>query len=342
MERTKTIADQVQEHTNTIKEKKEYDGNMETMVSTGSTLLDLSISGGRVRGGGLPGGILVEIFGPNSAGKTVLLCEIAGSVQRLGGDIMFRDPEARLDKKFAEIFDFKVENVDYDTPDTVPEVFEPVRKWKPKKKAKIHGVFADSLAALSTEMEMDSEDKMGMRRAKEFSQECRKTCRILTRENYLMVCSNQVRGNPDAGAYAPKTKSTGGEAIGFYASLRLRLASPKKLERELIINGKKTKKPYGIETEVEVFKSSVWSAYRKAHIYLINGYGIDDVRGNLLYIKHFTGDFALNGERLGGTINEAITTVEGADLEKDIREATIDLWEEIEAKFHIQRKPKRR
>ena len=76
------------------KEKKKYDGNDEVMISTGSTLLDLAISGGRKRGGGLPGGILVEIFGPSGCGKTVLLCEIAGGVQRQKGKIMFRDPEA--------------------------------------------------------------------------------------------------------------------------------------------------------------------------------------------------------------------------------------------------------
>lgn len=82
----------------------EYDGSIGTVISTGSTLLDLAISGGRVRGGGIPGGIFVEAFGPPSSGKTVLLCEIAGAIQRQGGEVMFYDPEARLNKKFAEVF----------------------------------------------------------------------------------------------------------------------------------------------------------------------------------------------------------------------------------------------
>ena len=339
-----TIENQVKEQVETVKETKEYDGNMETMVSTGSTLLDLSISGGRIRGGGIPGGILVEVFGPNSAGKTVLLCEIAGGVQRLGGDVLFRDPEARLNSEFAKIFDFEVKDVDYDTPDTVPEVFAPVRKWKPKKQAPIHGIFADSLAALSTDLEMDNDDgdKMGMRRAKEFSQECRKTCRIITKNNYLMVCSNQIRGNPDAGQWGPKTKSTGGEAIGFYASLRLKLSSPKKIERELSINGKKLKKPLGTVVEVEVFKSTVWKPYRKEEIYIISDYGIDDVRGNLAYLKKWSGDYAIGDKELGKNMNEAIQTVEENNLENDLREAVIDLWEEIENKFIVPRKPKGR
>jgi len=193
--------------------KQEYDGDTTKMISTGSTLLDLAISGGRVRGGGMPAGILVEIFGPASSGKTVLLSEIAGAIQRQKGDVMFHDPEARLNKQFARIFDLDTDEMNYSTPDTVPEVFKAVRKWVPEGEG-IHGVFADSLAALSTDMEMEKDegDKMGMRRAKEFSEELRKTCRVLSKNNYLMVCSNQIRQNLDAGPYGQRYKSPGGEA----------------------------------------------------------------------------------------------------------------------------------
>ena len=184
-----------------IKEKKEYDGHFTgNNISTGSTLLDLAISGGRVRGGGLPGGVLVEIFGPSGSGKTVLLSEIAGFIQRQGGEVKFHDPEARLNQQFATMFGMELKEGDYYQPDTVPEVFETVRAWKPpQKEGIIHGIMADSLAALSTDMEMDKKDgdKMGMRRAKEFSEELRKTCRILKQNNFLMVCSNQVRINVD-------------------------------------------------------------------------------------------------------------------------------------------------
>src|SRR5690606_5284105 len=116
--------------------------------------------------GGIPAGILVEIFGPASAGKTVLLCQIAGNIQRTGGQIMFHDPEARLNKQFARMFGLDTEEIKYTTPDTIPQVFEEVRKWEPEGDG-VHGVFADSLAALSTDMEMGEDgDKMGMRRAK--------------------------------------------------------------------------------------------------------------------------------------------------------------------------------
>jgi len=179
-------------------------GDGERLISTGSTLLDLAISGGRFPQGGIPGGILVEVFGPSGCGKTVLLSEIAGGVQRQGGDVKFYDPEGRLNAQFGSLFGFKVEDAEYSRPDTVPEVFEPIRTWKPRHDDRVNGIFADSLAALSTVLEMDAKDgdKMGMRRAKEFSEACRKTCRVLAQKNFLMVCSNQIRQNLDAGPFA--------------------------------------------------------------------------------------------------------------------------------------------
>src|SRR5690606_33954727 len=141
-----------------LKRTKKLDGNTQHMISTGSTLLDLAICGGRLKQGGLPGGILVEISGPSQTGKTVLLCEIAGDVQRKGGEVLFSDPEARLNKQFAKLFDLDVSTIEYNRPNTVPEVFAPVRDWEPKGKKVVHGIFADSLAALSTDMEMESSD----------------------------------------------------------------------------------------------------------------------------------------------------------------------------------------
>ena len=330
---------------NPIPERKKYDGT-ETFISTGSTLLDLAISGGRVRGGGIPGGILVEIFGPSGAGKTVLLCEIAGAVQRQGGEIKFNDPEARLNKQFAQIFDLDLEDEDYETPDLIPEVFGSVRKWQPKDKTKINGVFADSLAALSTDMEMskDEGDKMGMRRAKEFSEECRKTCRILAKNNLLMVCSNQVRQNSDAGPYGLKYKSPGGEAIPFYASLRLRCMGASKIKDEKTINGKDIERVVGVETPIEVFKSSVWKPYRNASVFIMFDYGIDDIRANLQFVKQMTKatTYVVRDEKAGVSMADAIAWVEKHGLEEDLKEQTIDLWEAVEEKFEIERKPKKR
>lgn len=342
MQRT-SLSDQVKKHAETCQaEEKEHAGGDSVMVSTGSTLLDLAISGGRKRGGGIPGGILVEIFGPPGAGKTVLLCEVAGAVQRQGGQVMFRDPEARLNKQFASMFGLDPEEIEYDTPSTVTEVFEPIRKWNPKPAGKIHGIFADSLAALSTEWEIEGKDNYGMRRAKEFSEQCRLTCRTLTGQGFLMVCSNQVRQNLDAGPYGQKYKSPGGESIAFYSSLRLRVSNPAKLKKKKSIAGKEQTRVVGVESQIEVFKSSVWEPYRTAPLIIAFNYGIDDIQANLRFLKANTKatTYMLGDENLGRSMEDAIAAVEDANAQERLREEVIDLWHEIEEQFKTERKGK--
>ncbi len=325
-------------------QKSEYDGK-DISVSTGSTLLDLAISGGRFREGGIPLGILVEIFGPSGAGKTVLLSQIAANVQRMGGKVMFHDPEARLNKQFARIFGLDTYEIEYTIPNTVPEVFQSVRDWVSEAEAEkgtIYGVFADSLAALSTEMEMGEGDKMGMRRAKEFSEELRKTCRIITQQNVLMVCSNQIRQNLDAGPFGMKYKSPGGEAIGFYSSLRLRFGRPRKIKEKKKIRSKEHERVVGVHTEIEVFKSSVWKPYRTAEVYILFEYGIDDIRANLRFLKQNMGStvYTIKDLKLDRSLKRSIQIVEEENLEQELRNAVIELWNEIEEGFQEKRKPK--
>jgi len=325
-------------------EKSQYDGK-DITVSTGSTLLDLAISGGRFQEGGIPLGILVEIFGPSGAGKTVLLSQLAANLQRLGGKVMFHDPEARLNKQFARIFGLDTGEIEYTIPNTVPEVFQSVRDWVSEAEAEkgtIYGVFADSLAALSTDMEMGEGDKMGMRRAKEFSEELRKTCRIITQRNVLMVCSNQIRQNIDAGPYGMKYKSPGGEAIRFYSSLRLRFGSPQKIKEKKKIRGREHERVVGVHTEIEVFKSSVWKPYRTAEVYILFDYGIDDIRANLRFLKQNTGStvYAIKDLKLDRSLERSIQIVEEENLEQELRNAVIELWNEIEEGFEEKRKPK--
>lgn len=321
---------------------------IDRVVSTGSTLLDLAISGGRFREGGIPFGVLVEIFGPSGTGKTVLLCQIAGNVQKMNGGIMFHDPEARLNTQFAKMFGLDPSNFSYTIPDTIPQVFKGVRDWAGNEEAlsknAVHAVFADSLAALSTDMEMTKEegDKMGMRRAKEFSEELRKTCRIITQHNLLMVCSNQVRQNLDAGPYGQRYASPGGEAIGFYSSLRLRCHSPQKVKLKRRVKGQEHERVVGIKTDIEVHKSSIWKPYHSAEIFILFDYGIDDIRGNLKYLKSTTGDsvYKLGDRKLDKSIDEAIRIVEEEGLEAEVKEATINLWNEVERSFDGERKPR--
>ena len=207
-----------------------------------------------------------------------------------------------------------------------------------------HGVFADSLAALSTDMEMtkDEGDKMGMRRAKEFSEELRKTCRIITQQNVLVICSNQIRQNLDAGPYGQRYKSPGGEAIGFYSSLRLRCLSPQKLKVKRSVRGTAHERVIGIKTNIEVFKSSVWKPYNTAEVFILFDYGIDDIRANLRYLKTNTKNtvYQVGDEKLGKSLDQAIRKVEEDDLERELKAEVIELWNEIEEKFVEERKPR--
>jgi len=347
MERKQTLSKQIKRHSKLpVKKEQEYDGNFESIISTGSTLVDLAISGKRIRGGGIPGGILLEVFGPSQSGKSVFLSELAGEVERKGGEDQFHDPEARLDQEFSAIFGMHIKAENYHQPNTVTELFGNVRKWEPKaKKGIIHGIFADSLAALSTDMEMEEEDgdKMGGRRAKEFSEQLRKTCRIIKQKNYIMACSNQLRMKMNTTKYEEKYTTPGGEAVKFYASIRLKFSTPEKLDDTIKVAGKEIKKIIGIKTMVEAVKT-VDEPYRKAPLYIIYGYGIDDIRANLQYIKDYTSNtvYQVGDIVLDKSMEESIAMVEEQDLVLELKNEVIDLWEAIEAKFKTERKPKMR
>ena len=329
-----------------VDNKTEYDGNFGTVISTGATLLDLNISGGRICGGGLPGGIFAEVFGPSGSGKTVLLSEIAGAVQRQGGEVKFADPESRLNERFAKIFGLEIKEENYSTPDTVTEIFQAIRDWKPEKENVIHGVFADSLAALSTDLEMENDegDKMGGRRAKEFSEQLRKTCRMIKDKNYLMVASNQIREIMNASKWETKTKSPGGKALEFYPSLRLQFSNASEIRETKEIAGKEVVRTVGVETQVKVFKNSIWKPYRTTSLRINFDYGIDDIFMNLQYIKDYTTNtvYTCGGEKLSNDMDKAIKMVEEHGLEMILREEVIDLWESIELQFLVERKPKLR
>jgi recombination protein RecA len=311
-----------------------------TMLSTGSTLLDLCLTGGRVYGGGCPGGILLEVYGRSGSGKTSILSELGGAAQALGGEVRFADPEARLDAEYAETYGLSIPDKNYFKPDTVSELFKLVSDWDPPE-GKINVFAADSLAALSTELEMEKGDKMGMRRAKEFSEGLRKYCRLIEKKNWLIACSNQVRQG-DYGDVTP-----GGRAVEFYASARISINRSSFIEKEKTLTGKKKihKRVVGIISQCKVTKSSIDKPYRECPVYIMFDYGIDDVRANLQYVKdtaelttYWVGDDAKGYSRM----DDAIAYIEKNNLENLLRDRTIALWTEVENKFKQERKKKTR
>lgn len=323
------------------------------VVSTGSTLLDLAISGNKVHGGGIPGGLMVEIYGPPGGGKTALLSEICASAQSKGGSIRYMDPEHRLDEEYARIYGMAMPQGEYFVPKTVVKMFDLVWGFKPEENGKIHVIATDSLAALSTEMEMEDEDKMGMRRAKEFSQELRRACAMLGERNRLLICSNQVREGSD-GEVTP-----GGKAIPFYSSLRIRVGPSwrgSKIDKEQTLAPKsdsrkerKVKKVIGIRSTCKVVKSSVDDPFREAEISIIFNYGIDDIRDLLQWRKDMLGETMYDAadKRFKG-VDQAIAEMEAGSVDerkekyKALKEESIKLWEEIEDGFAVARGPKLR
>jgi RecA/RadA recombinase len=314
--------------------------SVDSVVSTGSTLLDLAISGKRRRGGGLPGGVLVEIFGPSGSGKTALLAEILAAIQSQGGDTQIQDPEGRVDKEYAKIYEVDIPEEIYSRPDTVEEVMDFIPTWRPRDPTKINGIGTDSLAALSTELEMSpKKDKMGMKRAKEFSGGFRRTCRLIANNKWLWVCTNQVR----QGEYGEVTP--GGNAIAFYASLRIRVKEEDKVEKEVTLSsGVKVKKVIGIQSSCYTRKSTIDDPYREAPIYIIFGYGIDDIRANLQWLKDMRKGsvYECPDGKTYQSLNMAIQYVEKQGLQTDLKEQVINLWEEIESKFNLDRPKKMR
>lgn len=346
-------------------------------ASTGSTLLDKAISGLKCRYGGLPGRMIMEISGPPGSGKTTLMAEIMGSIQRLGGEIRVDDPEARLDEQYCRRMGVHLPMVEdksgllvpdpevYSQPDTVTDVIETIigpledregktrrsiyRAWTPDPKS-INGYGVDSLASLSTRMEMEQGDKMGQRRAKELSQGMRLISRRVHKYNLLLVFTNQLRDNVDGGQWAPKKITPGGNAIPFYSSVRIMLSSMGKLRKDAKSD------PYGKLIKAEVTKNSKDIEWRSAPIYLIFGYGIDDIRANLQWLKDNgafdepdpktgvmkkAGSYRVGDKKYIG-LDLAVEAVEAQNLEQEIRDMVVDLWDQLEAEKRPYRKEKAR
>lgn len=310
------------------------------VVSTGSTLLDLAISGGRVRGGGLPPGILVEVYGPSGSGKTSVLAEICASAQLRGGKVRFRDPESRLDQEYARIYGVNIAEdfFDYGRPDTVKELFDDLWDWKPESEdGNINVYAADSIAALSTDMEMDDWDKRGQKQAKDFSQALRKSARLIGRQDLLVVFTNQVR-------QGEMTEVTpGGKALEFYSSLRIRVGQKAMIKKEAKLkSGKEVEKVIGIESSCYVKKSTVDDPYRTVPIQIIFNRGIDDVRANLQYIKDMMKGkvYECPDGKTYQSLDKAVVYVEENKQQRKLRKQVILLWEEAEALFEQKRLPK--
>ena len=261
------------------------------VVSTGSLGLDLALGVG-----GLPRGRVVEIYGPESSGKTTLTLEVIAQMQRNGGTAAFIDAEHALDPQYAEKIGVDVDELLVSQPDTGEQALEITDMIV--RSGAVGVVVIDSVAALTPKAELEGEMgdiHVGLQ-ARLMSQALRKLTANIKRSNTLVIFINQIRMKIGVMFGSPET-TTGGNALKFYSSVRLdirRIGSIKR--RDEVV---------GNETSVKVVKNKVAPPFKKVEFDILYGEGISREGEFIdLGVKHGIVDksgawYSYNGDRIG-------------------------------------------
>ncbi|MDP1887834.1 recombinase RecA [Polaromonas sp.] len=283
-------------------------------ISSGSLGLDIALGVG-----GLPRGRVVEIYGPESSGKTTLTLQVIAEMQKLGGTCAFVDAEHALDIQYAQKLGVNLQELLISQPDTGEQALEIVDSLT--RSGAVDLIVVDSVAALTPKAELEGEmgDSLPGLQARLMSQALRKLTAHIKKANCMVIFINQIRMKIGVMFGSPET-TTGGNALKFYASVRLdirRIGSIKKGEEVV-----------GNETRVKVVKNKVASPFKMAEFDILYGEGISRL-GEVLdlgvagHIVEKAGAwYAFNGEKIG----------QGRDNSREFLKENPELAMEIENK----------
>ena len=293
------------------------------VVSTGSLGLDQALGVG-----GLPLGRIVEIYGPESSGKTTLTLQVIANMQKRGGTCAFIDAEHALDTQYAQDLGVNLDELLLSQPSNGEEALEILDSLV--RSGAVDLVVVDSVAALTpkAELEGDMGASLPGLQARLMSQAMRKLTSSISKSNTLVICINQLRMKIGVMFGSPET-TTGGNALKFYASVRLDIRRTGSI--------KKGEEVVGNETKVKVVKNKVAPPFKTAEFDIIFGKGISKVgelvdKGAELGIVEKSGAwYAYKGEKIG----------QGRENSKEFLLENPEVADEIEALIRESFKPKK-
>ncbi len=284
------------------------------VVSTGSLGLDIALGVG-----GLPRGRVVEIYGPESSGKTTLTLQVVAQMQKLGGTCAFIDAEHALDAQYAQKLGVNLQEMLISQPDTGEQALEIVDALV--RSGSVDLVVIDSVAALTPKAELEGEmgDSLPGLQARLMSQALRKLTGTVKKTNTMVIFINQIRMKIGVMFGSPET-TTGGNALKFYCSVRLDIRRTGSIKRgEEVI---------GSETKVKVVKNKVAPPFKTAEFDILYGEGISregeviDLGVEAKIVDKSGAWYAYKGEKIG----------QGKDNAREFLRENPDIALEIENK----------